>query len=409
MKPLETLLHLFNTRHQEIETWFEKQWQNLSPLPYFSCDLRHSNYKISIIDTNLFPGGFNNLCNAFSRETSLAFAHYFKAQHPQVKNIALFAEIHTRNKFYLQNLLKLQNLIIQAGLECRVTMPLPSWTNSQIKIDLSDSESLTLCQPVMSGGELILNGHKTDLILSNNDLSSGVPEILSQCTAPVVPPLKIGWHERSKSRHFTILCELIDTFCQEFNLEHWLFCALSKTVDNITTDNLDPLAEAVDKLINHIAEKFAAHGVTEEPYVFVKNDSGTYGLGVLPVKSGAEILELNRKKRDKLFARKGTNQINRFLLQEGVPTYDTYSGHPVEAVIYGVGKQAVGGFFRFHSEKNAFESLNAPGMEFSCLCLHKIDEPHEAEFVRCDEKNNLVTAARFLTRFAALAAAKEVQ
>ncbi len=76
-------------------------------------------------------------------------------------------------------------------------------------------------------------------------------------------------------------------------------------------------------------------------------------------------------------------------------------------MIYGIGKNAIGGFFRIHEDKNPFESLNAPGMSFSCLCLHKLDEEHEANFINCRDKKELVAAARFLVRFAALAAALE--
>ena len=46
-------------------------------------------------------------------------------------------------------------------------------------------------------------------------------------------------------------------------------------------------------------------------------------------------------------------------------------------------------------------------MDFSCLCLHKLSEPHESMFIKCEEKEKLVKAARFLVRFASLAAAKE--
>lgn len=407
MKPLETLLQLLNSQPDAIEEWLRTQWDGLKPLPYFSCDLRHAGHKISIVDTNLFPGGFNNLCNAFSRQTAEAFADYFHTYHPEAKNMALMAEAHTRNKFYLMNVLKIQNFLASAGLDCKVTMALPVWPKDQVEIALADQKNLTVFRPLVQNNEFFLDGLKMDMLLSNYDFSSGVPEILTQCKTPVIPPVRMGWHQRSKSRHFQILDQLITDFCRTFGMDPWLFNSFSITVPDITVENLRPLATSVDGLIRQIRKKYSEYGIADEPYVFVKNDSGTYGLGVLPIRNGEELLQLNRKQREKLFAKKGSNQINRFFLQEGVVTADTYSGFPVEPVIYGVGAQAVGGFFRFHSEKDAFESLNAPGMDFSCLCLHKLSEPHEIFFMQCDEKENLVTAAKFLVRFAALAAARE--
>src|SRR3989338_11426238 len=111
MRPLEKILKLIEDHPKEIEFWFEEKWKGFIPLPYFSCDVRHAQYKLSIVDTNLFPAGFNNLCPAYSRQTKTAFDGYFQNYYPKAKNIALLGEAHTRNKFYLQNLLKLKQLI----------------------------------------------------------------------------------------------------------------------------------------------------------------------------------------------------------------------------------------------------------------------------------------------------------
>ena len=45
----------------DIEHWFRTQWlENTAPF-YASVDLRNSGFKLTPVDTNLFPGGFNNL------------------------------------------------------------------------------------------------------------------------------------------------------------------------------------------------------------------------------------------------------------------------------------------------------------------------------------------------------------
>ena len=77
MDSLQTLVAIIKTKPDKVKDWFHNQWKNLIPLPYFSCDIRHSEHKIGIVDTNVFPGGFNNLCNAFTRDTISAIKNYF--------------------------------------------------------------------------------------------------------------------------------------------------------------------------------------------------------------------------------------------------------------------------------------------------------------------------------------------
>ena len=88
--------------------------------------------------------------------------------------------------------------------------------------------------------------------------------------------------------------------------------------------------------------------------------------------------------------------------------------HPMQAdhirhIIYMAGSQEIGGFFRINEEKDEWSSLNTKGMAFSCLCLHKMDEPHEGPFLNCVEKANLVRTSFKIAKIAALAAAREAK
>ena len=49
-----------------IERWFRLRWQAQEAPFYCSVDLRNSGFKLAPVDTNLFPGGFNNLGPAFT-------------------------------------------------------------------------------------------------------------------------------------------------------------------------------------------------------------------------------------------------------------------------------------------------------------------------------------------------------
>ena len=59
--PLLELERRFLDQSTAIEQWFRRQWQDHVPPFYGSVDLRNSGYKLAPVDTNLFPGGFNNL------------------------------------------------------------------------------------------------------------------------------------------------------------------------------------------------------------------------------------------------------------------------------------------------------------------------------------------------------------
>jgi len=130
-------------------------------------------------------------------------------------------------------------------------------------------------------------------------------------------------------------------------------------------------------------------------------------MGMAYFTSGEEVLNLNRRMRFKLTSSKGGNAVDRYMIQEGIVTADFYSGYPIEPVIYMVGSQEIGGFFRINEEKDEWSSLNTKGMAFSCLCLHKMDEPHEGPFLNCVEKANLVKTSFHIAKIAALAAARE--
>lgn len=407
MKPLETILHLLDEKSSELDQWFEKQWQGLTPPPYFSCDIRHADYKMGVVDTNLFSAGFNNLCPSFSRKVSEAFDAYLSEHHPDAKTIGILAENHTRNKFYLLNVFHLQSLIKQTGRECLVTIDLEAYPRSPLGVTLEPEKTLEIHEPSFKEQQLYLNDQKIDLVLSNNDFSSNLSEGWRNLLTPVTPSKQKGWLHRKKSTHFNELQNLVEDLGRTFDFDPWLIFPRHRVIDDVHPDHLEDLAAAVHQLLTDIQTKYDEAGVSETPYVFVKNDSGTYGMGVISVSSGEEILQMNRKRKNKLFSTKGQAQTAQFILQEGIPTYDTYSSHPIEPVIYGVGKESLAGFFRYHAGKDPYESLNSPGMGFSCLCLHKLDEPHESDFIDCKHKRELVSASFLLAKLAALAAAKE--
>lgn len=73
---------------------------------------------------------------------------------------------------------------------------------------------------------------------------------------------------------------------------------------------------------------------------------------------------------------KGAQLVSRVIIQEGVPTHDTHKDCPVEPVIYLVGGEMVGGFFRINCERSRRENLNTRGMTFSKLDFDELASTH---------------------------------
>jgi glutamate--cysteine ligase len=94
------------TRHR-TEQWFRSQWLEHSPPFYASVDLRNAGFKLAPVDTNLFPGGFNNLNAAFLPLCVQATMAGHRKAVSGARNLLLVPENHTRNLFYLRNVARL--------------------------------------------------------------------------------------------------------------------------------------------------------------------------------------------------------------------------------------------------------------------------------------------------------------
>ena len=71
----ENIHEIIIEHHQQIEGWFRNQWLKYPAPFYSSIDIRNSGFKISPVDTNLFPAGFNNLNKDFESLYITAVKH----------------------------------------------------------------------------------------------------------------------------------------------------------------------------------------------------------------------------------------------------------------------------------------------------------------------------------------------
>ena len=127
-------------------------------------------------------------------------------------------------------------------------------------------------------------------------------------------------------------------------------------------------------------------------------------MGLVTIEDPGEIIDLNRKARNKLHKGKGSHIIERYLLQEGVPTIYNIDQQVSEVVVYQISNNFVGGFFRSHAGKTNRESLNTQGMDFKKMCPHL--RKYGENTVHHDM--NIFDVYRILARIAGIAAHREI-
>jgi len=372
--PLLGLERRFLERQTDIEQWFRSQWLDHSPPFYASVDLRNAGFKLAPVDTNLFPGGFNNLNAAFLPLCVQATMTAIEKLCPEARNLLLVPENHTRNLFYLRNVAQLAHILKLAGLHVRIGSVLPDIT-APTTLDLGDGQSLLL-EPLihLPGGRRIgVEGFDPCAILLNNDLSAGVPAVLQNLREQtVIPPLHAGWMTRRKSQHFAAYSEVSRSFASVMDVDPWLIDPMFDVCHDINfheRSGEECLAMRVGALLARIRDKYAQHGIDHAPFVIVKADAGTYGMGIMTVRDPSEIVGLNRKQRNKMAVIKEGMEVSSVLIQEGVPTFETVDGGVAEPVVYMMDRFVVGGFYRVHAERGRDENLNAPGMHFKPLAF----------------------------------------
>lgn len=369
--PLLDLEKRILNEQSAIEHWFRAQWQEHRVPIYASVDLRNSGFKLAPVDTNLFPGGFNNLNPDFLPLCVMASQSAIEKICPDARGVLLIPENHTRNMFYLQNVASIVTMLRSAGVTVRVGSLLPEITQPTT-IELPNGGSLTLEPLVRKENRLHLANFNPCVILLNNDLSAGVPEILKNLEQEVIPPLVAGWTTRRKSTHFAAYDRVAANFAELLDIDPWLINPYFGKCNKINfqqREGEDCLASEVDRVLQQIRVKYDEYGVKESPFVIVKADAGTYGMGIMTVKDASEVRELNRKQRNKMAVVKEGLEVSDVLVQEGVYTFESINDAVAEPVIYMVDHFVVGGFYRVHTGRGVDENLNAPGMHFVPLAF----------------------------------------
>ena len=395
-----------------IERWFRLEWMEHTPPIYCAVDVRNAGFKLAPVDTDLFPMHFNSLTAEMLPLAVQAAMAAIEKICPEARNLLLVADRQTHSSFYLSNLQRLIQIFGQAGLNVRVAT-LDEMMDGPTLVELPDGSQIKLEPLLRQRGRLGLKGFDPCTILLNNDLSHGTPRVLEHLYEQhLLPPVHAGWGLRRKSKHFANYEELAKKFAKLLGMDPWLINPSFSHCDKIKLelpDGLDGVKEQVDAQLTKTRRKYKEYGINERPFVVVKADNGTRGLGLATIRDPRELDSIDGPARRRMRAVNDGRTVTELLIQEGVPTYERVNDAVAEPVVYMIDRYVVGGFYRVHAERGMDESLNAPGSVFVPLAFEA-----SAQLPKLGVKPGASAPNRFymygvVARLAMLAAAYELE
>jgi len=338
----------------KIDEWIKKKKEISKPPFYTSTDIRVSENKVVAVDTNIFPAGFNNLSNYFLKKSAKNIKMYIEKLNLPVERILIIPELHTRNPFYWDNIIAIKKMFEIAGILSDVGLIVDDGTNFMIEFDSTSDLKVKAATVDKSNNKVFVNDFMPDLILINNDFSTHFPNILKDIDQPVIPPVEVGWHSRRKNIHFDFYNSLVDEFCKIFNMDSNIFQLKTELINNINVEEYDDRLK-VANLINDLKSRIGS-----EQNIFIKSNSGTYGMSVMQVNEGSQFVNLNRSGKKKMKVSKGGKLLSDLIVQEGV---DSIFGKK-EPVYYLIDCEVSGAFYRVNDNKSSRDNLNTRGMYF---------------------------------------------
>ncbi|HMR70989.1 MAG TPA: glutamate--cysteine ligase [Rubrivivax sp.] len=355
-----------------IERWFRLEWMEHTPPFYCAVDLRNAGFKLAPVDTNLFPSGFGHLSAEMLPLAVQAAMAAIEKICPEAKNLLLIPDRRARHSAYLDNLQRLVQIFTMAGLNVRLGN-LDTSAKAPVALALPDGGELTLEPLARKRGRLGLKNFDPCTILLNDDLSAGAPAAIEGLYEQyLLPPLHAGWTVRRKSRHFRSYEEVAKKFAKLLGMDPWLINPMSGRcgeVDFGDPKGLDCVQTATDALLAKIRRKYKEYGIAEKPFVVVKADAGSHGMGVLTVRDARELAELDAATRGRMSVTREARALTEVIVQEGVATRERVNDAVAEPVVCMMDRYVVGGFYRVHAERGADENLNAPGAGYVPLAF----------------------------------------
>ncbi len=400
---IKSKLHdLFIEKSDKIDSWFKSNISNEEYPFYCSFDIRESDHKMAPVDANMFPAGFNNICQDDRDAMGELLDRCMNFKDLNFKNIGIFCENHKNNLYYWDNVHALKVLFEEKGFS--VFILIPELVPEQLGLESASGHLVEFSKPVLKNSKVFVGEQELDFILINNDLSSDYDSWIKEASTKMLPPIEMGWNKRNKQSFFDHYNQVVEEFSDCIGIDKNHLSLETQTFNEFDInekESLLKLSELAESLNDDLKSSYSQSGFDEKPYLFVKNNRGTYGLGVLEVTEPSDILSWNYKSRKKMKASKGGGGVSSVIVQEGIPTTLKADDSPAEAVIYLLGCGLAGGFLRTNKRKDSFDSLNAPGAVFERMCFS------DYEFEK--EDRSLENVYGIIARLGALALSREIR
>ncbi len=399
MRFIEELNSVIVEKQSDIENWIKDHISKVKIPLYSSVDIRISDFKIAPVDTNIFPAGFNNLSERYKERAGELFKEAIEAKYSGVKTILIVPELHTKNKFYWENIYALKTILKWVGYYVKVGIVSEEFMDDYADFETESGKRVRAFKVKRQGRRVVLEGYDPDLILINNDFSDKCPKVLRDIEQPVVPPIEIGWHTRKKNVHFDFYNSLALEISKLLEIDPWTISIDTRFEEDVDFDNREDrvrVSHTVESLLHDMSKEYLKRGIKQQPRVFIKSNYGTYGMAVISVSDPQQIVNLNAEGRKRMRVSKGGKPVRDVVIQEAIPTALILEDKgAVEPVIYMVEDKLAGIFYRCNKKKNEYENLNSRGMEF-CPTLGDFSEEVSPSYV-------------LVSRIAAVAAGFEIE
>ena len=344
-----------------IERWFRLEWMEHTPPFYTSVDVRNAGFKLAPVDTDFYPNGWNNLSPEMLPMAVQAAMAAIEKICPEARNLLIIPENSIRNTFYLSNLAQLRRIFHMAGLNVRIGS-ISAELKKSTTVELPGGESITIEPVLRHKGRIGVKDFDPCTILLNNDLAAGIPGILEDLHQQyLLPPLHASWATRRKSTHFACYEEIAKRFGKLIGIDPWLInplyerCGEAGLADSA---GVASLAAHVDSTLAKVRRKYKEYGIKEKPFVIVKADNSSSGMGLMTVRDAKQLPALAARS---LSLDPSQGSARQWIVQEGVLTHERMNDAVAEPVVYMMDRYVVGGFYRIHAERGIDENLSAPG------------------------------------------------
>ena len=355
-----------------IERWFRLEWMEHTPAFYCAVDVRNAGYKLSPVETGLFPDGFNNLAAEVTPLAVQAAMAAIEKICPEAKNLLIIPEASSRKAVYHESLQRLITIFHQAGLHVRLGSLDPA-VKSPVKLPLAEGGHLVLEPVLRQRGRLGLKDFDPCTILLNTPLNEGVPATLKSVHQQyLLPPLHAGAAVRRMSRHFATYEEVSKKFAKLLGMDPWLIHPMTVScpdVDLRRPQDIERIRSQVDALLTKIRRKHKEYGIADKPFVVLKPGDDRRLLRTVRLRDAKEFDAVLMHSAEHGALHSMAVQVDEVLVQEGVPTFERINEAVAEPVVYMMDRYVVGGFYRVHAEAASEESLMTTGMSYVPLAF----------------------------------------